>query len=129
MYNKIWYNKLNKSKLTPPSWIFKTIWPILYIVLFISFLLIQKNKKCKPFCKPFIYFILQIVFNLIWTTLFFKLKKIKLALVDLFLIILFTFITILQFNKIDKIASYLLLPYLGWLLFAFYLNFYIVLNN
>ena len=73
--DKNWYVNLNKSRLTPPSWIFSLIWPILYILLLISFILIFIDCKFKPFCIPLIYFIIQINFNLKWYNLFFKKKN------------------------------------------------------
>lgn len=128
-YDKSWYNNLNKSSLSPPSWVFSVVWPILYTIMTISLYFVWSNKKCYPFCKPIYFFIIQLIFNLIWTTLFFKMKKPLLAFIDICFIIVFTFITIKEFYKIDKISSYLLVPYLLWLLFASYLNGYILLNN
>ena len=124
-----WYKNLNRSKLSPPSWVFGIVWPILYLLMTISFIIVQRNKKCFPFCSPLVFFIIQLGFNLIWTTLFFKMKLPLLALVDLMLTIIFTFITYYQFNTISKFGSYLLLPYMMWMCFAFYLNLYIVIYN
>ena len=124
-----WYKNLNKSRLTPPSWVFGVVWPILYILMTISFLIVQNNKKCYPFCNQLVYFIIQLGFNLIWTTLFFKMKRPLWALIDLILTMIFTFITYYQFNTISKLGSYFLLPYMIWITFAFYLNLYIVMNN
>lgn len=129
MYDKSWYESLNKSSLTPPSWVFGIVWPILYLLMFLSFFIVQQNPKCVPFCKPLYFFLIQLGFNLVWTTLFFKMKQPKLALLDLILTVIFTFITVYQFKKISKIGFYLLLPYLIWICFALYLNFYIVLKN
>jgi len=124
-----WYKNLNRSKLSPPSWVFGIVWPILYLLMTVSFLIVQRNKKCFPFCSPLVFFIIQLGFNLIWTTLFFKMKLPLLALVDLMLTIIFTFITYYQFNTISKLGSYLLLPYMMWICFAFYLNLHIVIYN
>lgn len=124
-----WYQNLNKSPFSPPNWIFGVVWPILYTMMLFSVFIIWKNKKCFPYCLAITYFLIQLIFNLIWTTLFFKMKKPKLALLDLFLVIVFTLITIKKFYSINKYASYLLVPYILWLSFAFYLNSYIVLNN
>ena len=129
MYNRKWYNSLNKSILTPPNWVFGVVWPILYLLMGISFFMIQRNKKCKPFCNALVFFIIQLGFNLLWTKLFFKRKKPMLALIDIIFVIIFTFITYNSFYKISKQASQLLLPYMIWICFAFYLNLYIVLNN
>lgn len=126
---KEWYNRLNKSKYTPSSWVFSVVWPILYICMIISFIIVKRNEKCKNYCNPLKFFTIQLLFNLIWTTIFFKFKNIKLALLDLILIIIFTLITIIQFYKISLTATLFLIPYFLWLCFALYLNLYIVFNN
>ena len=128
MDNK-WYDNLKKSKLTPPNWVFGTVWPILYTTLAVSFYLIKKEEKCNEWCEPLNFFSLQMFFNLIWTWLFFKQKKIKLAVLDIALVIIFTILTMIKFFKINKYTTYILIPYILWLLLAFYLNLYIVLNN
>ena len=129
MYNKNWYNNLNKSSLTPPNWVFSVVWPLLYTVLFISLYLVWTDKNCFPFCNPLIFFIIQLCLNVVWTTIFFKLQKPLLALLDIILIILFTLITLYKFYEINKTSFYLLIPYIIWLCFATYLNLYIVINN
>ena len=84
------------------------------------------NNPSKNDYELITYFSLQLFFNLIWTTIFFKLQMTRLALFDLFLIILFA---VLYFIKSSEISKYLLIPYLLWLSLAFYLNAYIVINN
>jgi len=128
-YDDLYYNKLNKSKLTPPGWIFGPVWTILYITMLISSYLIFKEKKCYLWCYALTLFVIQLIFNLLWTPLFFRLKNPKLALLDLFLLLLFLALTIIEFLKINKIAGYILIPYLIWCLFALYLNIYILINN
>ena len=123
MENNKWYDYLNKSKLTPPDWVFGVVWTVLYILIGLSFGL---NKPNKNDTKLIVFFTLQLVFNLIWTSIFFKFKMIKLALFDLFLTLLFT---ILYFIESNNIGKYLLIPYILWLLLAFYLNAYIVYFN
>lgn len=124
-----WYKSLRKAPWTPPSYIFGIVWPILYFMMATSFALVWKNKKCFPYCSPLTFFLIQLGFNLIWTTLFFKLKMPILALVDIVLMTYFAFITQKMFSKINKLAGYLLIPYLGWLLLAFSMNLYIVIMN
>ena len=65
MYGKNWYKNLNKSKLTPPSWVFGVVWPILYILLSVFFILLLKDEKCKGMCNPLILFGIQILLNLL----------------------------------------------------------------
>ena len=64
-----------------------------------------------------------------WTTVFFRLRKLVLALVMIIFILTLTVLTFIQMQKINKNISYLLLPYMLWLSLATYLNIYIVMNN
>ena len=129
MNNKDWYNNINKSPYTPPGWVFSLVWSILYLLMIISFYLIWSNSKCYPYCNILNIFLLQLLLNLSWTTIFFKLKKIRLALFITICIFILTMIVFIKFYKIDKIASLLLIPYLLWLLVALYLNIYIIIKN
>ena len=124
-----WYQGLNRSPLNPPSFVFGIVWPLLYLLLALSFLLVWKNPHCFPFCQPLVYFIIQLLLNLSWTTLFFKYHQVGWSLVSLVLIIVFTLMSIVTFRKYSTLASNLLIPYVLWLCFAAYLTLYIYLNN
>lgn len=124
-----WYKSLQKAPWTPPNYIFGIVWPLLYCLMIISFLLVWNSKKCFPYCSPLTFFLIQLGFNLIWTSLFFKFKMPLVALVDIILIIYFALETYYKFKNINKLAGYLLIPYLLWLLLAMSLNLYIVLFN
>ena len=129
MENKQWYKNLKRSKLSPPSYVFGIVWPILYTLMFISLIILWTNKKCYPYCEPITYFLFQLFFKITWTNLFFNLKKPLWAFVDLCATLLFTLITYKKMMKFSKTAAYLLVPYILWLSFAFYLNAFIVVNN
>lgn len=129
-FNKNWYKNIKKSPLTPPNYTFGIVWPILYMLILGSFIVfvssdVPKEKKYIPL----LLFFIQLVANLIWTTLFFRYKLIKWAFFDLIIIVVFTFLTILAFYKLNKLSAYLLIPYLLWISFALYLNYYIVIEN
>ena len=124
-----WYNTLNRAPWSPPNYIFGIIWPILYVLMTFSFILVWKNKKCFPYCSALTTFLIQLVFNLSWTTIFFYYKMPKLALLDIVLIIYFSLMTYQSFIKVNKMAAYLLIPYICWLFLALSLNTYIVLFN
>lgn len=129
MYNKIFYNSLDRSPLTPPDYVFRIVWPILYMLMFVSAFLVKGNKKCIGFCTPLVYFTIQLLINLSWTTVFFGLQMKRIAFIMILLIIGFTLVTYTEFIKINEFAAYLLIPYIAWLGFAGYLNFYIIRNN
>ena len=47
--NREWYLSLNKSKLTPPGYVFGIVWPILYLLSGISFLLTLEVQSVLDF--------------------------------------------------------------------------------
>lgn len=124
-----WYKNLHKAPWTPPNYVFGIVWPILYIFMSVSIILVYFDKKCFPYCSPIVYFFLQLVLNLSWTTIFFEYRQLRVALLVLMSIIILTVYTFISFHPINKIASYLLIPYILWLGVAFTLNLYIVVYN
>jgi translocator protein len=72
---------------------------------------------------------IQLGLNSLWSVLFFGLKSPYYAFVEIIFLWLAVFLTIVQFRKISKIASYLLLPYIIWISFAALLNYYIWILN
>ena len=124
-----WYETLNRAPWSPPNYVFGIVWPILYLLMFISFSLVFSNKKCKGLCEPLLFFLLQLVLNLGWTTIFFRFRQLVAGLIVITAIIGITGYTAYRFYSIDKTASILLIPYLLWLCVAFSLNAYIVMYN
>ena len=124
-----WYNNLKRAPWSPPSKVFGIVWPILYTLMFTAFIIVWKDENCYPYCYPLTTFLIQFVFNLCWTTIFFKMKMPKLALVDLIATLIFTIATYNQFSKINALSGKLLTPYIIWLFIALSLNSYIVIMN
>ena len=71
-------------------------------------------------------FAAQLSVNIIWTFAFFGLQNGVLTIVPLWILIA---VTIYQFYKVDKWASYLLVPYLAWVSVATALNASVYLLN
>lgn len=116
-----WYESV-KPSITPPSFVFPIVWNILYLLIGISLAKswISSKKKQK---KSLAYaYSVNLILNAIWSPVFFGLHLPGLA----FLIILGLLISILfmiKINyKINKKSSYLLIPYLLWIIFASILN-------
>ena len=129
MQNRDWYNSLKKSTLTPPNWVFGTAWSLLYTSMVIYLVLMMRDEKCNMWCQPLTFFAIQLFFNLIWTSLFFKFKMIRLALIDILFTLGFTITTFITSLNINSKLSIILIPYILWLTLATYLNTYIVFNN
>lgn len=128
MFKSAWYYNLLKPPLNPPDWIFQPVWAILYFTIFISILL-YINKPAENKEIGYVYFTLQLIFNLLWTPAFFYLQNIAFALMIIILLDIFVFLTIKKFYLVSKISGLILIPYFIWVLFATYLNIgYLILN-
>ena len=68
-------------------------------------------------------FLLQLVFNFLWSILFFNMERYGAALLWLGALWALVLWMILRFARVDRAAARLQIPYLLWLLFAAYLNF------
>ena len=124
-----WYQTLNKPNFNPPDWVFGPVWTTLYILMGVSIWLIWKKETSKIRTISMIIFWVQLLFNIFWTYLFFGIQRIDLGLFEIFFLIFLILINIIYFYKIDKIASYLLVPYVLWLSYASILNYKIWVLN
>ena len=117
----IWYQDLIKSPLNPPGYIFGIVWPILYLLMSISaFRTFNETKNA---------FLIQLLFNAVWSWLFFAFQMPFVALLNIWLLIYLNIKLTLKMFYQDKLSGILFIPYVLWLFFAFYLNLFIVLNN
>jgi len=119
-----WYPYITKPFFTPPSFIFAPVWIILFLLMGISIYLVWENKKIN-----LNWFWLQLGLNIMWSIIFFGLKSPALGFIVILLLWFAIFKTIKEFGKYNKLASYLLYPYLIWVSFAGILNFSIMLLN
>lgn len=79
--NSLWYMSLNKPNFSPPNFLFALVWSLLYIMIGVALGKIWRNRdKEKLLLKMFI---VQFMFNLLWSPLFFYYQRIDLALIDI----------------------------------------------
>ena len=116
-----WYQSLTKSEFNPPGYVFGIVWPILYLLMGIT--------AWRTFETIKNLFYIQLFFNAIWSWLFFSFHLPVISLIDIWLLIFINIKILFMILKQDKIAAFLYTPYIVWLLFASYLNLFIVLNN
>ena len=115
-----WYPTLVKPSFNPPNWIFAPVWTSLYVMMGVAAGLIwnQITTQKAAVTKALQFFTIQLVLNALWSYLFFGLHNLMLATIEVVLLWLMIFETYSQFAKINKTASYLMLPYLAWVSFA-----------
>lgn len=122
------YDKIKMPPLSPPGWLFPVVWTVLFIVMGISSAIIFTSKSPQKDDALFIYAV-SLVLNFSWSIFFFNMQSFILSFIILVALWLSIIITIIQYYKINKLASWLQLPYLLWVTFAGYLNFAIILFN
>ena len=123
------YQGLIKPFITPSSFIFRIIWPIIYFLITLSIVKIIKKNKLKNI-KPYLFALgINYILNQLFPIIFFKLNNLFLS----FLISLGVFISSINlFIKtyiLDIKASKLLIFYIIWSLFATILAFSILVMN
>ncbi len=117
-----WYQTLIKPTWAPPSWLFGPVWTVLYIVIAVSFgAVIYKAWTHQISWMIALPFILNLIFNLIFTPIQFVLKNNLLASLDI-LLVLGTLIWALYaiWHAVPDLrwVVYVNIPYLLWGAFA-----------
>lgn len=124
---RTWYPTLAKPAWNPPGWIFGPVWTTLYVLMGVA---IWRAWRTGPAVRPLVrlYFV-QLVFNALWSILFFALKQPAWALVDIGLLLGCLLWLQRGLWRTDRLAGALWLPYVLWVGFATVLNATIVWLN
>jgi translocator protein len=125
-----WYIALDKAPGNPPGFLFGIVWPALYTLMAIGACLVwQATGSWKRSDGALGLFFAQLVPNLAWSLLFFRLHQPLLALIDLAILWILVALMIREFHRHSPVAAMLQYPYLVWVTFAAYLNAWIVVAN
>ena len=121
------YNNLIKPILSPPSILFPIVWTILYILMGISYAILESNSQVDSKINFIYYF--QLFVNALWSIFFFSLKWRLFSFIWILLLDVLVIIMIIKFYNKNKTSVLLQIPYLLWILFASYLNLGVYLLN
>ena len=125
-----WYLTLEKPFFTPPSLLFAPVWGLLYVLMGIALgrviFFITQNKLNKI---SLYYFGGQLLFNGLWSFIFFGLRNPILGLLVIIFLLFLIQRTIKWFRIIDVLSAQILYAYFIWVIFATLLNAGIVLLN
>jgi tryptophan-rich sensory protein len=130
MQTQTWYSTLIKPSWAPPSWLFGPVWSVLYIIIFISFgsvFLKVFNRQISALVA--LPFILNIIFNLLFSPIQFGLQNNYLAALDIILVLGTLIWAMIVIYPHAKWIALINIPYLLWVSFATVLQFTITFLN
>jgi len=129
----MWYSQLIKPEWAPPAWIFGPVWTVLYILIAITFVTVfyKVFKKEVPtsIAAPFV---LNLLFNFLFTPIQFGLQNNILALADVILVVatlIWGLVMIWRTSPKLHWIVYVNIPYLLWGSFATILQTTITILN
>lgn len=124
------YDTLIIPETTPEGGYFSFVWGVLYFLLFVSFFIVLSSKKNDEQAKDaHVLFILQLFLQILWCFSFFYMEQLWTSAVVIIILDMVVALMLHTFFYINKWAFVLLLPYLLWILFATYLNVFIIFLN
>ncbi|WP_422371727.1 TspO/MBR family protein [Hoeflea sp.] len=114
-----WYESLRRPDWTPPNWAFPVVWSVLYIAIGVSGWLAWQAQGLGLAMG---LWLLQLVLNAAWSWLFFGLRRMDLAFVDVCALLLSILAYIAVAAQLSQTAALLFVPYAVWVATAATLN-------
>ena len=122
------YEELISPLFAPNRMAFPIVWTILYIIMWISYGMLE-DKKLTDKNLSILYYV-QLWVNALWSIFFFVLKWRLFSFIWIILLDVLVIWMVIKMYKKNKIAGLLQIPYILWILFASYLTIaYYLLNN
>lgn len=120
---KSWYPGLVKPVGTPPAWVFGPVWSTLYFLMGTAAWLVYQRRSAVNVRLALALFFTQLALNVAWSFVFFGMRQPGLALVEIVALLGAIVATMISFAQPSRLAVWLMTPYLGWVLYATFLNF------
>jgi benzodiazapine receptor len=118
-----WYAGLKKPAFTPPNSVFGPIWITLYLLMGIAvFFVWREGLNQEGVIVAFIVFWVQLVLNILWSIIFFRLRSLLGGMVVILLLWIAILVNIILFFGVSPVAGGLLIPYIIWVSIAANLN-------
>ena len=117
-----WYQSLAKPAFNPPDWIFAPVWTALYFFMALAAWRVWRQGGLRPALPALMLFAVQLALNLCWSIVFFGMRAIGAALIEITVLLFAILVTTVVFWRRDRIAGILFVPYAAWVGFATVLN-------
>ncbi len=126
---QVWYPRLEKPGFTPPDAVFGPVWTVLFAMIAVAGFRIWQRVGFDGRDREWSVYGLQLALNFGWSALFFGFKQTDLALAEIVVLWVAILANLMLFRRIDRLAGWLLAPYLAWVSFAAVLNAAIMAMN
>jgi len=125
-----WYQGLAKPSWQPPDWLFGPAWTLIFALAALSAATAWRDAPDQASREWMVgLFAINGVLNILWSALFFRLRRPDWALVEVAFLWLSVLALILLLRRDSRLAAWLLSPYLAWVTFAAVLNLAVVRLN
>jgi len=125
-----WYTSLAKPWFTPPDGVFPVVWTILYVMMGVAAARVATLAGSPPLKRrSLVLFAAQLVLNVAWSFAFFGRESPEAGMLTIVFLFAAIGATTTVFWRLDRVAAWLMLPYLAWVAFAVALNAAIVAVN
>ena len=131
-----WYRRLRKPTWNPPDWVFGPVWTVLFTAMGVASWLVWRRGQLSAEEETaqdqraihtevqgaLTFYGIQLVLNTLWSVIFFGLRRLDLALIEIVPFWTTLLVTVVRFYRIHPTAGLLLVPYQLWVTFAALLN-------
>ncbi|MBU3725572.1 MAG: tryptophan-rich sensory protein [Burkholderiaceae bacterium] len=119
-----WYQALKQPPWKPPDWAFGVIWTSVFVLIVTAAVIAWRRTRGPSERRTIlVLFAINSVLHIVWSGLFFMLKRPDWSMIELVFLWLSIVAIIAYFWRISRVASLLLLPYITWVTIAGFLNY------
>jgi tryptophan-rich sensory protein len=119
---RMWYPSLVKPSWNPPNAVFGPVWTVLYALMAVAAWRVERQRSHPQRLRALAIFVVQLLLNVAWSWIFFGLQSPGMAAIEVVFLWAAILATIVAFWPIDRVAAFLMVPYLAWVTFATALN-------
>ncbi len=117
-----WYAALTKPWWVPPNWLFPPAWGLMYGLMSAAAFLVWLLGEGDARTTALVVYAVQLVLNALWSPMFFGLKRMNLAFLEVVALWAAVLASTVLFFGVNYWAGLLFLPYLLWVSFASFLT-------
>jgi tryptophan-rich sensory protein len=125
----LWFAMLAKPSLYPPAQVFLVVWSVAYVLMGVALSMVASARGSRWRGVAVTVFGLHLLLNLAWSPIFFGSHRIGLSLLDIVAMDVTLAATIALFARVRPVAAWLLVPVMGWILFATVLDWQVMTAN